>query len=83
MIIFGVAVNAYIFMTLITIADEAWNIKHPRPFPKKQYKMIQWKESDFTHMKDDSYKLKSQFKINTDLNEYDFSKFINGTFKIE
>ena len=33
---------------LFTIAiDEAWNINHPRPNPRKTYQALQWEETDF------------------------------------
>ena len=37
----------YIIATLLTLSDEIWNIKHPRPYSFKSYYLLQWEEKDF------------------------------------
>ena len=37
----------YTIATLMTVSDEIWNIKHPRPYPKRTYYSLQWEEKDF------------------------------------
>ena len=34
-------------MTFSTIIHEAWNITHPRPYPKQKYYALQWEKPDF------------------------------------
>ena len=36
---------------MLTVADEAWNIKNPRPYPAKQYYALQWEAKDFYSIK--------------------------------
>ena len=31
----------------LTVSDEIWNIKNPRPNPKKIYYALQWEKKDF------------------------------------
>ena len=40
-------IKCYIIVMFMTVSDEIWNIKHPRPFPKKTYHALQWEEKDF------------------------------------
>ena len=47
MIILGMIIKAYSIMTFMTIGDEVWNIKHPRPFPAKIYMTVNWELRDF------------------------------------
>ena len=47
MILLGVVIKAYTIMTFMTIGDEVWNIKHPRPFPKVKYVAVNWELRDF------------------------------------
>ena len=44
-------IKYYIVLTLLSITDEVWNIKNPRPYPKKQYNYLQWEKSDFYSQK--------------------------------
>ena len=39
-------IEAYTYMTLSSLLDEAWNCANPRPYPKKKYELCQWDESD-------------------------------------
>ena len=65
MIIWGVAIKAYTIMTFLTVADEVWNVKTPRPYPKQTYYSMQWEEDDFIMMKDGSYVLRKKRKVDT------------------
>ena len=47
MIILNVAITMYTICTFMTVADEIWNIKNPRPYPKQKYYAMQWEEKDF------------------------------------
>lgn len=40
-------IKLYIVSLFLTVTDEIWNIKNPRPNPKKQYYCLQWEEKDF------------------------------------
>jgi hypothetical protein len=58
MILLGVVIKAYTIMTFLTIVDEAWNMTHPRPFPKVKYMTVNWEVRDFDLFEDGSYILK-------------------------
>ena len=70
MIILGVIIKAYTIMTFATVFDEAWNIQHPRPYPKQHYYMMQWEEEDFIKMRDGSYKLRVKCKTDSELKKH-------------
>ena len=63
MILAGVIIKAYTAMTFLTVANEIWNIKNPRPFPKQIFYTMQWEEQDFIKMKNGSYVLRKQRKV--------------------
>ena len=63
MVIWGVAIKAYTIMTFTTIADEVWNIKHPRPEPKDKYLAVNWEKEDFIFYTDGSYVLREKRKV--------------------
>ena len=44
-------IELYLICTLLTATDEVWNMRNPRPFPKKQYIYLQWEEKDFYSIK--------------------------------
>ena len=56
MVILGVLINAYTICTFAIYIDEAWNMSHPRPYPKQTYHLLNWEELDF-------YKHKGQWKL--------------------
>lgn len=70
MILPAVLVKVYTVITFIFIADECWNMNHPRPFPKQEYYIMQWEEDDFIKMKDGSYRLRLQRKTDSDLKKH-------------
>ena len=43
----SVIVKAYTVLTLLTVGQEIWNYNNPRPFPKKEYILINWDQGDF------------------------------------
>ena len=47
MVIIGVVIKAYAIMTFATAFDEAWNMNNPRPYPKKNYYLMEWEDKDF------------------------------------
>tara|TARA_R110002051_G_C8565279_1_gene474887 strand:+ start:20 stop:301 length:282 start_codon:yes stop_codon:yes gene_type:complete len=51
MVILGVVIKAYAAMLFATCLDEAWNMKHPRPYPKAKYQLMQWEYEDFYSIK--------------------------------
>ena len=48
----------YIIATFLTVSDEIWNIKHPRPNPKQTYYAMQWEKADFY-----TYKINNQWVL--------------------
>ena len=44
-------IKLYIISVLLTLTDEIWNIKHPRPYSFKSYKILEWEEKDFYSQK--------------------------------
>ena len=48
----------YILATFLTIFDESWNIKNPRPYSFQKYYIVQWEEKDFY-----SYKIKGEWVL--------------------
>ena len=44
-------ITLYAICALLTISDEIWNIKHPRPYSFKSYDFLQWEEKDFYSQK--------------------------------
>ena len=72
----SVIIKAYTAITFLFVADEIWNMKSPRPFPKQNYYMMQWEEQDFYSQKiDDEWVLRKYRKTDTELkrslrNEY-------------
>ena len=46
-------IKFYCVIIFLTCTDEIWNIKNPRPFPKKRYYIVQWEEKDFYTFKID------------------------------
>ena len=63
MVIWGVAIKAYTIITFSVIADEAWNIKNPRPEPKDKYLAVNWEKEDFIFYTDGSYVLRKKRKV--------------------
>ena len=51
-------IKFYIIATFLTVFDEAWNIQHPRPFPKQKYYALEWEQEDFY-----SYKIKEEWVL--------------------
>ena len=43
---------------LLTLADEVWNMNHPRPNPNKPYNIVKWEAKDFY-----SYKIKDEWVL--------------------
>ena len=41
----------YTIATFIITIDEAWNINHPRPNPRKNYHILRWETQDFYSQK--------------------------------
>tara|TARA_Y100001938_G_scaffold147521_1_gene228887 strand:+ start:783 stop:1028 length:246 start_codon:yes stop_codon:yes gene_type:complete len=61
-------IKFYIVATLLTIFDEAWNIKNPRPYPKQIYYSVQWEEKDFYTFKiDDEWVLRKYRKTDNNI----------------
>tara|TARA_R100000700_G_C3178959_1_gene155024 strand:- start:3667 stop:3912 length:246 start_codon:yes stop_codon:yes gene_type:complete len=58
MILPSVLVKAYGVITFIVVVEEVWNINNPRPYPKKDYYMMQWEKKDFY-----SNKINGQWKL--------------------
>ena len=48
----------YTIAVFSLIADEVWNIQHPRINPKKKYYTIQWEKKDFY-----SYKINNEWVL--------------------
>jgi len=48
----------YTIAVFSLIADEVWNIQHPRIDPKKKYYTIQWEKKDFY-----SYKINNEWVL--------------------
>ena len=40
-------VSFYAGLTMLTLGDEIWNVRNPRPFPRHEYILIQWEAKDF------------------------------------
>ena len=40
-------IQFYAIAFMLTLGNEVWNIKTPRPYPKHEYILIQWEEKDF------------------------------------
>ena len=53
MVILSVVIKAYCMCTFMTVCDEVWNIKHPRPNPSQTYYALQWEAKDFFSYKID------------------------------
>jgi hypothetical protein len=51
MILASVVIKAYVIMTFMTVANEAWNINNPRPYPKGIYASVNWNANDFYYRK--------------------------------
>lgn len=66
MIIWGVVIKAYTVLTFLTMADEVWNIKNPRPYPKATYQLVNWEEKDFIFLKNGSYVLRKKRKVDNE-----------------
>ena len=47
MVALGFLIKAYTIITFTVVLDEAWNIGNPRPYPMKEYALLQWEEDDF------------------------------------
>tara|TARA_R110002020_G_scaffold133393_2_gene297703 strand:+ start:576 stop:830 length:255 start_codon:yes stop_codon:yes gene_type:complete len=47
MILINAIIIGYYFCTMTTAIDEAWNMTHPRPYPKQEYVLLNWEELDF------------------------------------
>ena len=59
-------IKCYIIVMFMTVSDEIWNIKHPRPHPKKIYYSLQWEEKDFYTKKiNDEWVLRRYRKTDT------------------
>ena len=58
MILSSVVINLYTIITFSIIADEIWNIKHPRLLPAKKYYLLQWEFKDFY-----SYQIKGEWVL--------------------
>ena len=63
MVIWAVVIKAYTIMTFLTVGDEIWNIKNPRPYPKTKYAIVNWEVKDFILLKDGSYLLRKKRKV--------------------
>ena len=48
----------YTIATFFTIADEIWNINHPRPNPTQTYYALKWEKNDFY-----SYKINNEWVL--------------------
>ena len=51
-------IKLYVVALFLTVSDEIWNIKHPRPNHKKIYTCLQWEEKDFY-----SYKIENEWVL--------------------
>ena len=51
MILGSVLIKAYCICTFLTIYNEVWNIKNPRPYPKQTYYIMEWEKDDFYSQK--------------------------------
>ena len=40
-------IKMYFICIFLTVSDEIWNIKHPRPNPSKTYYALTWEAQDF------------------------------------
>ena len=47
MILIETVIHMYLICTFTTIADEVWNMTHPRPYPTQEYYSVQWEELNF------------------------------------
>ena len=66
MIIWIVAIKAYTIMTFMSVADEAWNMMHPRPEPKAKYLLVNWEKQDFIFLNDGTYILREKRKVDNE-----------------
>ena len=60
-------IKFYFMCTMLTMADEIWNIQHPRPFPKQHYYMLQWEQADFVQLKNGEWALRPKRKVDSKL----------------
>jgi hypothetical protein len=45
-----ILVKLYVIVNIIMfLPDEEWNAQNPRPFPKKDYVIMNWEPEDFAH----------------------------------
>jgi len=61
---------------MLTMADEIWNIQHPRPFPKQHYYMLQWEQADFIQLKNGEWILRPKRKVDNELKKAIREKYV-------
>ena len=76
----SVVIKAYTAMTFLFVVDETWNMKHPRPYPKQNYYMMQWEEKDFYTFKiEGEWVLRKYRKTDTELKKTLRDKYWNDS----
>ena len=69
-------IKFYFICTILTMADEIWNIQHPRPFPKQHYYMLQWEQADFIQLKNGEWILRPKRKVDSELKKAIREKYV-------
>ena len=69
-------IKFYFICTMLTMADEIWNIQHPRPFPKQHYYMLQWEQADFIQLKNGEWILRPKRKVDSELKKAIREKYV-------
>ena len=67
----------YILATFLTIFDESWNIKNPRPYSFQKYYIVQWEEKDFYRTKSNKLVLRKKRKADNFIKAYYRRKYWN------
>ena len=77
-------IKCYIIAALLTLSDEVWNIKHPRHYSFKSYKLMQWEENDFYTQKiNNEWVLRKYRKTDTPLKRRLRTKYWKKRLKFE